>query len=190
MCGWRGGRQSWGDFSEDFGHRPSGTNRVNRGGSWNNTAENCRSANRNNNDPGNRNNNVGFRLALSSRPIRKDRRTEPAGVRLPRRRGTNPPAGRPVPVGFGRSRSRTLRAASRLTRFLACRATAPRRHVGPDGMWSRKRGVAASWRETMPKPPSRSSRLRVNPSDGLESNGRHLRSHASLSHAGSWRGFP
>jgi len=36
---------------------------VNRGGSWNNNAENCRTANRNNNDPGNRNNNLGFRLA-------------------------------------------------------------------------------------------------------------------------------
>ena len=34
-----------------------------RGGSWNNNARNCRSANRNNNDPGNRNNNAGFRLA-------------------------------------------------------------------------------------------------------------------------------
>ena len=39
----------------------SGSNRVNRGGSWNNNARNCRSANRNNNSPGNRNNNLGFR---------------------------------------------------------------------------------------------------------------------------------
>jgi len=39
---------------------------VNRGGSWNNNARNCRSANRNRNTPGNRNNNLGFRLALSS----------------------------------------------------------------------------------------------------------------------------
>jgi hypothetical protein len=37
---------------------------VNRGGSWNNNAENCRAANRNNNTPTNRNNNIGFRLAL------------------------------------------------------------------------------------------------------------------------------
>ena len=49
-----------------FGGWPQGTNRVNRGGSWNNDAGNCRSANRNRNEPGNRNNNVGFRLALSS----------------------------------------------------------------------------------------------------------------------------
>jgi hypothetical protein len=44
----------------------AGSNRVNRGGSWNNTAANCRSANRNNNSPDNRNNNLGFRL-LSTR---------------------------------------------------------------------------------------------------------------------------
>jgi len=35
-----------------------------RGGSWNNDAGNCRSANRNNNAPTNRNNNIGFRLVL------------------------------------------------------------------------------------------------------------------------------
>jgi len=42
-----------------------GSNRVKRGGSWNNNAQNCRSANRNNNSPGNRNNNLGFRLSSS-----------------------------------------------------------------------------------------------------------------------------
>lgn len=41
----------------------SSTNRVLRGGSWNNNASNCRVANRNNNDPDNRNNNIGFRLS-------------------------------------------------------------------------------------------------------------------------------
>jgi len=36
---------------------------VNRGGSWNNDdASNFRGANRNNNSPDNRNNNLGFRL--------------------------------------------------------------------------------------------------------------------------------
>ena len=37
---------------------------MNRGGSWNNNARNCRVANRNNNTPDNRNNNLGLRLAL------------------------------------------------------------------------------------------------------------------------------
>lgn len=41
-----------------------GSNRVMRGGSWNNNAENCRTANRNNNNPDNRNNNIGFRLVF------------------------------------------------------------------------------------------------------------------------------
>ena len=49
-----------------------GDNRVNRGGSWNNNAQNCRSANRNNNSPGNSNNNIGFRLALSPQLKRMD----------------------------------------------------------------------------------------------------------------------
>jgi hypothetical protein len=40
----------------------SGSNRVLRGGSWNNNASNCRVANRNNNNPSNSNNNNGFRL--------------------------------------------------------------------------------------------------------------------------------
>jgi len=40
---------------------------VIRGGSWNNQPRNVRSANRNRNKPDNRNNNVGFRLAQSTR---------------------------------------------------------------------------------------------------------------------------
>jgi len=42
-----------------------GSNRVLRGGSWNNNANNCRSANRNRNNPRNTNNNNGFRVARS-----------------------------------------------------------------------------------------------------------------------------
>ncbi|MEI7701887.1 MAG: SUMF1/EgtB/PvdO family nonheme iron enzyme, partial [Planctomycetia bacterium] len=34
-----------------------------RGGSWNNQADNCRSSIRNHNQPDNRNNNIGFRVA-------------------------------------------------------------------------------------------------------------------------------
>lgn len=40
-----------------------GSNRVKRGGSWNNNSDNCTSSNRNNNDPSNRNDNNGFRLS-------------------------------------------------------------------------------------------------------------------------------
>jgi formylglycine-generating enzyme required for sulfatase activity len=40
----------------------SGSLRVSRGGSWYNTASNCRSAYRNNYDPSNRGSNIGFRL--------------------------------------------------------------------------------------------------------------------------------
>ena len=40
-----------------------GENRVLRGGSWINNGRNVRSAYRNFNDPGNRNFNIGFRLA-------------------------------------------------------------------------------------------------------------------------------
>jgi hypothetical protein len=40
--------------------------RVVRGGSWNNNADNARSAARNNNDPDNRNDNIGLRVLCSS----------------------------------------------------------------------------------------------------------------------------
>lgn len=42
--------------------------RVLRGGSWNNKAQNVRSANRNNNTSGNRNSNNGFRVASAQTP--------------------------------------------------------------------------------------------------------------------------
>jgi hypothetical protein len=50
------------------GHGLDGTsNRRIRGGSWNNNADNATVANRdNNNNPDNRNNNIGFRLVRSS----------------------------------------------------------------------------------------------------------------------------
>ena len=44
-----------------------GSNRVIRGGSWDNDAQNARVANRNDDEPGNRNANQGFRLASSAR---------------------------------------------------------------------------------------------------------------------------
>jgi Sulfatase-modifying factor enzyme 1 len=39
---------------------------VLRGGSWNNNQDNARSADRNRNNPNNRNNNIGFRVVCSS----------------------------------------------------------------------------------------------------------------------------
>jgi len=39
-----------------------GSDRVLRGGSWDNEPRNCRMANRNGNSPRNRNNDLGFRL--------------------------------------------------------------------------------------------------------------------------------
>jgi formylglycine-generating enzyme required for sulfatase activity len=47
-----------------------GENRVNRGGSWNNNGKNLRAANRNNDDPDNRNNNLGFRWPSPSQARR------------------------------------------------------------------------------------------------------------------------
>ena len=44
----------------------SGDNRVNRGGSWYNNANNASVSNRNNNNPNNQNNNLGFRVCRSS----------------------------------------------------------------------------------------------------------------------------
>ncbi|MBK8656372.1 MAG: SUMF1/EgtB/PvdO family nonheme iron enzyme [Haliscomenobacter sp.] len=61
--------------------------RVVRGGSWNNNTRNCRAANRNRNNPDNRNNNNGFRLAREyARPN--------AGARV--RRGSKSPLERAV----------------------------------------------------------------------------------------------
>jgi formylglycine-generating enzyme required for sulfatase activity len=44
----------------------AGSGRVNRGGGWSNYARDCRSALRGRNTPGNRDDNLGFRVALSS----------------------------------------------------------------------------------------------------------------------------
>jgi formylglycine-generating enzyme required for sulfatase activity len=43
------------------------SNRVLRGGNWNNNANNARCANRNNNNPDNANNNIGFRCVRGIR---------------------------------------------------------------------------------------------------------------------------
>ena len=50
----------------------TGSNRVIRGGNFNNNAQNVRSANRNNNSPDNRNNDIGVRLlSTGSSPKRR-----------------------------------------------------------------------------------------------------------------------
>lgn len=79
-----------------------GSNRVKRGGSWNNNASNCRSANRNNNDPENTNNNLGFR-PLAQQPV--DSAAEQEGIPFPFRRDEKCTA-RPglVPEGEGSGR--------------------------------------------------------------------------------------
>jgi hypothetical protein len=62
------------------GERSQGSNRVIRGGSWNNDPQNCRSANRNRNEPGNRNNNLECRLALAPPDKRILDQTEPTAI--------------------------------------------------------------------------------------------------------------
>ena len=57
-----------------------GERRVLRGGSWNNNGRNARSAQRNDNTPDNRNNNIGFRLARAQCDA-GGRRTDPAPIR-------------------------------------------------------------------------------------------------------------
>jgi hypothetical protein len=57
---------------------------VIRGGNWNNNWNNLRVANRNNNNPDNRNNNIGFRCGLSPARFLKGqvRRLERAALSL------------------------------------------------------------------------------------------------------------
>ena len=76
--------------------KASGSNRVQRGGSWNNDAQNCRSAYRNNNNPSNRNNNIGFRLCCSAAPQDSENRAVPGAI--PFAKATNTP----TPRGAGR----------------------------------------------------------------------------------------
>jgi formylglycine-generating enzyme required for sulfatase activity len=74
MGTWRGNVWEWcgdwfGAYSSGAVSNPTGTTsgsaRVARGGSWCYDASYARVANRNNNNPDNRNNNIGFRLACS-----------------------------------------------------------------------------------------------------------------------------
>jgi len=60
---------------------------VKRGGNWNNNANNCRVANRNNTSPGNENNNLGFRLVSTTHG--KDQRCPIHDRPRPAKTGTN-----------------------------------------------------------------------------------------------------
>lgn len=51
------------------GRGRTGSKRVIRGGSWNSNARNVRAANRNANDPANRNDNLGFRVARAHEQV-------------------------------------------------------------------------------------------------------------------------
>ncbi|MCB1909751.1 MAG: SUMF1/EgtB/PvdO family nonheme iron enzyme [Rhodocyclaceae bacterium] len=98
-----------------------------RGGSWNNHPQNCRAANRNNNSPDNRNNNIGFRVCRGSHivstpgpaPARAVRNCRPTTVCRPRPGGKTMAQARPV-------RTRRHRVG---------------RRVVPGAAWIRSRGA-------------------------------------------------
>jgi len=69
---------------------PSRSHRHNRAGNWNNTARNCLSANRTRNAASNRNNSLGFRLALNS-ALSERSRIPNATDRVPARQRCLPP---------------------------------------------------------------------------------------------------
>jgi len=73
---------------------------VLRGGSWNNNPENCRSAYRNRNDPGNRNNNSGFRVCFCLHFRLPVRQTQNRRLHGGVERGAGSPDPVPVSAGF------------------------------------------------------------------------------------------
>ncbi|MFM7167784.1 MAG: SUMF1/EgtB/PvdO family nonheme iron enzyme [Planctomycetaceae bacterium] len=64
-----------------YGHFSKGSDRVIRGGSWNSNARNVRAASRNRNDPGNADNNLGFRPLNSAFCLTSQRNAEQKNVR-------------------------------------------------------------------------------------------------------------
>lgn len=105
-AGFRRGVLAARDFGEELGAAATGpaagSNRVLRGGSWNNNANNCRVANRNNNNPTNSNNNNGFRPVRSSetRCLQRQQDSDPVAVlSAPPNAGWQREQARPVPVG-------------------------------------------------------------------------------------------
>ena len=107
----------------------SGSNRVKRGGNWNNNANNCRVANRNNNSPGNENNNLGFRLVSTTHG--KDQRCPIHDRPRPANAGTNK-AGTAGPVPVARATGE--RSAGPLSKRTRIREqTHPALQHGPRG---------------------------------------------------------
>ena len=93
----------------DLGWWPTGSNPAMRDGNWNDNARNCRSANRNNNNPDNRNNNIGFRAVLAPAQSRRAGLTRPPSC--PWTCGSGAKSGETRPgVSSGAESSRRLRA--------------------------------------------------------------------------------
>lgn len=88
-CGARGFRRAVLDFQDGETmwvaamDVPSGSNRVNRGGSWNNNANNCRVANRNNNNPDQQQQQSGVPLCPQLRPPAPDGAITNRGLNRP-----------------------------------------------------------------------------------------------------------
>jgi len=76
-----------------YGRGHKGSKRVYRGGSWINDARNVRAAYRNGNDPGIRNDNLGFRLAREQKRVGGPA-PDPTGVRSLRLAGGRKTRGR------------------------------------------------------------------------------------------------
>ena len=91
-----------------------GSSRVNRGGSWNNSAENCTAAYRNANSPGNANNNLGFRLLAA--PLDRGRTNGTDRLPAPSYEGRNRSLNRPVVVSSENPPGGSFSAGSSSTR--------------------------------------------------------------------------
>ncbi len=129
--------------------------RVLRGGSWNNNPSNCRSAYRNRNEPENRNNNVGFRLASTPHagvPGSTDLGRAPGPSRAvhDEQAGASPR----VHPGDGARPARRTGASS------SCRTHGPGRRRRPP------QGVNPRWPRTLPAAPAPRSRPCMSSSAG------------------------
>ena len=123
------------------GRRHSATDRVRRGGSWDNDAGNLRAANRDDDDPADADDNLGFRCCSS--------RTKSSPMGRLHGRGSRAPGPRPAPPVPGRP---TRRTKSTWPRGGAAASAAPPRGVSP--LCPCRRGVSrrrpAASRRPMP----------------------------------------